>query len=455
MIDLTPLDVRKKKGDFRRALRGYEPALVDDFLDIVADRLEELVREHASLTERVSRLEHQVSEYRDRERALTDALVTAQAMREEITERTTREAAAVRLTAQQEAETQLKDAVQQADTTVRDAEQRAQEQLRRAHEEAETRLQRAQQDASTRLREAEEQASARLQGAEEEATSRLRAAEQEAERLRAAAETARAEEEETLRQLRARQEELVTSYRTFLQRELMELNTMAASLQPGAADPVDPVGDVPAPPVGDVPDPPVGDVPAPPIAGAAAMVAAAAEDSPLPGPAEDVAPAEFVPETFAAALPSGDEEEEPFAPEPVYDEDLEEDERITRIKPVDLLRLDSPEVSEESGEAVEESWPDLDILPEGQEPDFSRPQPNPEALQLPWPDEATSGAADADDAVIEDGDADPETEALLENAARAGYSLDLDDEAELLLDEPATGEGESDDWLDSIIEDDR
>ena len=49
MIDLTPLDVRKKKGDFRRGLRGYEPQQVDDFLDVVADRLDALVREHQAM----------------------------------------------------------------------------------------------------------------------------------------------------------------------------------------------------------------------------------------------------------------------------------------------------------------------------------------------------------------------------------------------------------------------
>ncbi len=32
MIDLTPLDVRKKRGDFRRGLRGYDPEEVDHFL---------------------------------------------------------------------------------------------------------------------------------------------------------------------------------------------------------------------------------------------------------------------------------------------------------------------------------------------------------------------------------------------------------------------------------------
>ena len=36
MIDLTPLEVRKKKGDFRRSMRGYEQQAVDDFIDLVA-----------------------------------------------------------------------------------------------------------------------------------------------------------------------------------------------------------------------------------------------------------------------------------------------------------------------------------------------------------------------------------------------------------------------------------
>ena len=84
MIDLTPLDVRKKKGDFRRGLRGYEPQQVDDFLDVVADRLDALVREHQAFGDQVRRLEQQVAEYREREKALTEALVTAQEMREEM-----------------------------------------------------------------------------------------------------------------------------------------------------------------------------------------------------------------------------------------------------------------------------------------------------------------------------------------------------------------------------------
>jgi cell division initiation protein len=104
MIDLTPLEVRKKKGDFRRVMRGYEAGPVDDFLDLAADRMDELVRENAQLNDRVRRLEEQVRDYRDRERALTEALVTAQEMREEMREQSSREAEIARREAEAEAE---------------------------------------------------------------------------------------------------------------------------------------------------------------------------------------------------------------------------------------------------------------------------------------------------------------------------------------------------------------
>lgn len=104
MIDLTPLEVRKKKGDFRRAMRGYDPQAVDDFLDLVADRLEQLVRENVSLAERVGSTESRVADYRDRERALTEALVTAQEMREDMRRQMEREVELLRREAEAEAD---------------------------------------------------------------------------------------------------------------------------------------------------------------------------------------------------------------------------------------------------------------------------------------------------------------------------------------------------------------
>jgi len=110
MIDLTPLEVRKKKGDFRRTMRGYEVPAVDDFLDLVADRMEQLVRDNSTLSERAVRLEEQVRETRDRERALTEALVTAQEMREEMRQQTQREAELVYREAEAEAARMLEEA---------------------------------------------------------------------------------------------------------------------------------------------------------------------------------------------------------------------------------------------------------------------------------------------------------------------------------------------------------
>ncbi len=104
MIDLTPLDVRKKKGDFRRSVRGYDPELVDDFLDMVAERLEELVKQNVALTERAEHLQEQVASYREREKALNEALVTAQQLRAEAQAQADREAELVRREAQGQAE---------------------------------------------------------------------------------------------------------------------------------------------------------------------------------------------------------------------------------------------------------------------------------------------------------------------------------------------------------------
>ena len=112
MIDLTPLEVRKKKGDFRRGMRGYDPQAVDDFLDLVADRLEQLVRENASMTERLARVEDQVGDYRERERALTEALVTAQEMREEMRKQIEREVDLKRREAEADAESIRSEAAQ-------------------------------------------------------------------------------------------------------------------------------------------------------------------------------------------------------------------------------------------------------------------------------------------------------------------------------------------------------
>jgi DivIVA domain-containing protein len=96
MIDLTPLDVRKKRGDFVKGFRGYDTQQVDAFLELAAERLEELVKENLTLAERVERLGEQVAAHAGREQAVNDALVTAQQLREDIANSANREAEVLR-----------------------------------------------------------------------------------------------------------------------------------------------------------------------------------------------------------------------------------------------------------------------------------------------------------------------------------------------------------------------
>jgi DivIVA domain-containing protein len=104
MIDLTPLEVRQKKADFPRGLRGYDPGHVDDFLNLVAERLEALIKENRKLAEELTALRSSAGEYKDREKALTEALVSAQQMREEMREQTSKEAALMRREAEHDAQ---------------------------------------------------------------------------------------------------------------------------------------------------------------------------------------------------------------------------------------------------------------------------------------------------------------------------------------------------------------
>jgi cell division initiation protein len=113
-MDLTPLDVRKKKADFGRVLRGYEPAAVDGFLDLVADRMDELVRENATLRERATQLGESVEGFRQRESALNDALVTAQQLREEMRAQTQRDSELTLREARIEAERVIAEARREA-----------------------------------------------------------------------------------------------------------------------------------------------------------------------------------------------------------------------------------------------------------------------------------------------------------------------------------------------------
>jgi len=80
-FNLTPHDIRKQ--EFRKTLRGYDTLGVDDFRTRVADALERAIRERQILEERVSAVTEQLRVFREREKAMNEALVAAQQLRQD------------------------------------------------------------------------------------------------------------------------------------------------------------------------------------------------------------------------------------------------------------------------------------------------------------------------------------------------------------------------------------
>ncbi|MGH7700517.1 MAG: DivIVA domain-containing protein [Gemmatimonadales bacterium] len=113
---LTPLDIRKQ--EFRRSLRGYEPLGVEDFRVRVADELERVIREKSVLEERVASLTEQLRVFRERERAMNEALVAAQQLRAETRATAEREAQVILREAEAKAQRDLEEA-RQAENAIR------------------------------------------------------------------------------------------------------------------------------------------------------------------------------------------------------------------------------------------------------------------------------------------------------------------------------------------------
>jgi cell division initiation protein len=104
-MNITPLDISQKQ--FKKVFRGVDAEEVEAFLALVATEFEALVREANLLRETNQRHVEEIAEYRSRERALQETLVTAQKASEEI-----------RDAARKEAEITLSDAELQAEKIV-------------------------------------------------------------------------------------------------------------------------------------------------------------------------------------------------------------------------------------------------------------------------------------------------------------------------------------------------
>ncbi|HZN56187.1 MAG TPA: DivIVA domain-containing protein [Candidatus Polarisedimenticolaceae bacterium] len=87
---LTAMDIDKQ--EFTRKMRGYDADEVRLFLKAVAEEVERVNLENATLREENGALQIRVEDYKDRERALQETLVTAQRMSSDLKDRSRAEA---------------------------------------------------------------------------------------------------------------------------------------------------------------------------------------------------------------------------------------------------------------------------------------------------------------------------------------------------------------------------
>ena len=102
IFHLTPLDVRRY--EFGRVMRGYDPERVDQFREQVADELERLTRLNQELEQKARSFHDQLKSFRERDKALNEALVSAQQLRAEMRDQSERESQLVLREAQAQAE---------------------------------------------------------------------------------------------------------------------------------------------------------------------------------------------------------------------------------------------------------------------------------------------------------------------------------------------------------------
>jgi cell division initiation protein len=113
-MKISPMDLQRQT--FAQKLRGFDPAEVRTYLNIVAEEVAALQRERDGLAQEVQSLRALVDEHHQRETILKNTLLTAQRLSEEIKD-----------VARKQSESVVKEAEIQADRLIELAQSRAQE----------------------------------------------------------------------------------------------------------------------------------------------------------------------------------------------------------------------------------------------------------------------------------------------------------------------------------------
>lgn len=111
-MKITPQDIHQQ--EFKSSMRGYDKDEVDAFLQMIAEQLEETVKENAGLQDKVKELEERLAEYQKNGRHLEEALLAAQKITEQMKENAEKEAQVRIREAEVKADKILAEAVQQS-----------------------------------------------------------------------------------------------------------------------------------------------------------------------------------------------------------------------------------------------------------------------------------------------------------------------------------------------------
>jgi cell division initiation protein len=106
-MKIAPIDIAHKS--FSRRFSGLDSDEVSSFLKDIADEMETLIRERNQLKEQSREKDIQMLEYKERDRALKETLMTAHKMTETLRKDAEREAALILNDAQQRAEAIIRD----------------------------------------------------------------------------------------------------------------------------------------------------------------------------------------------------------------------------------------------------------------------------------------------------------------------------------------------------------
>lgn len=88
-MKITPLDIQQQQ--FRVRFRGFDMAEVDNFLDLLANEFEELIKENNQLREEDRRKLARINELEAQERELREVLLSAKKITEEMKNNARRE----------------------------------------------------------------------------------------------------------------------------------------------------------------------------------------------------------------------------------------------------------------------------------------------------------------------------------------------------------------------------